>query len=84
MTDEQPEDRIHYFWIIYDKPLDYPNGYAARLWVRPVGFDLPLNSEITIKCDTLEEVREALTANKVKWFMDRNESDHQTIVEIWE
>ena len=63
-------------WTIYDRPLDYPDGFIARLHEVPGGpTDMTLAGE-------LEEIRKMLwRAGMMK--LTRDDKDEPPIVESW-
>lgn len=60
---------------VYDKPLDYPTKFVARL------YDLQKATEFAVIADSLEEIRKTIPGWMVK--MDRDMSDVKSIVEIY-
>jgi hypothetical protein len=62
---------------IYEKPLDYPTSYVARLWDGTVPKGLPF----VVLADTIRELRDLIP--KSMWVMPRAPTDDPTIVETW-
>lgn len=65
-------------WTVFAAPLDYPQGFVARMFVgtRP--------TSTAIYGDTLEEVREVLShAYPGLYCILRSPHDHPSIVETW-
>ncbi len=62
-------------WTIYNKPLDYPEKYVARLHIE----DSPTKQMFL--ADTLEEVRNLIPSNLFR--IDRQPTDVSGIVESW-
>jgi len=73
----QPVTGLH-MWTVYDHPLDYPDGYIARLHVigKKSG---PTN--IIRTAPTLEEVRKLLPPGLIR--ITRSPKDEPQIVETW-
>lgn len=66
-------------WTIFDKPLDYPDGVVARMFV----MDKPTNSMFTAR--TVDEAREILHMlyPGILHCLPRNRHDEPAIVESW-
>ena len=64
---------------IYEKPLDFPNEFVARVWdgkgAKP--------TNIIIKRATVQEIREDIRAAGFTTVFVRTEDDDTNIVEIW-
>lgn len=64
---------------IYEKPLDFPNEFVARVWdgkgAKP--------TNIIIKRATVQEIREDIRAAGFTTVFARTEDDDPNIVEIW-
>lgn len=79
---EQPAARIVALlgiWTVYDHPVDYPEGFIARL--HQVTARGPVATEHTVKAPTLGEVRARLPAGLARLARDPN--DDPKIVENW-
>lgn len=66
-------------WTIYCNPKDYPTSFVARRWVILHGQAIPTKEAIV--CDTLDEVRGFISADRVRLRRDLGDEDH--IVECW-
>jgi hypothetical protein len=67
-------------WTVYERPLDYPAGFIARMFdVTPQG---PKPTGHVIKCLDLEPIREKLTRAGLAC-LARQEGDEPQIVESW-
>ena len=64
---------------IYDRPLDYPNDFVARIWDGKG----PHPTNIMIKRDTVQEIREDIRAAGFTTVFRREEGDDPHIVETW-
>ena len=62
---------------VYEKPLDFPDKYIARV------FDCEKPTNVIIIRDSLEECREDITAAGFLVCLERSPSDVISIVEIW-
>lgn len=62
-------------FALYEKPLDFPNNYVARL------FDLDQPTNIVLVADTLEELREKLPKGLHRF--KREEEDVKALIETW-
>ncbi|OYW56836.1 MAG: hypothetical protein B7Y80_01765 [Hyphomicrobium sp. 32-62-53] len=65
-------------WTLYERPLDYPGHYVARMFVT---IPSPVATQFAIVADTLEELRQALPAGLLR--LDRQPADEPQIVETW-
>lgn len=65
--------------VVYDHPSDYPDAYVARVWAAER--NLPTN--VFIKKDTLQEIREDIRSSGFMLCISRAAEDHPTIVESW-
>jgi hypothetical protein len=65
-------------WTLYERPLDYPGHYVARLFVT---IPSPVATQFAIVADTLEELRQALPAGLLR--LHRQAADDPHIVEVW-
>lgn len=65
-------------WVIYDHPLDFPDGFIARLWQGATATDRVVTGE------TLGAVRGKLrTLHPDLVSFHRSERDDPRIVEVW-
>lgn len=65
-------------WTIYQRPLDYPDKYVARLYM----LDKPTGRLFI--ADTLEAVRAAvLDAYPELFCIARQPNDHPSVIEVW-
>lgn len=64
---------------VYEKPLDFPNAYVARVWDGKG----PKPTNVMIKRDTLREIREDIRAAGFATSFGRTEDDDPRIVETW-
>lgn len=64
---------------IYEKPLDFPNDFVARVWDGKG----PKPTNVMIKKSTLQEVREDIRAAGFTEKFIRTEDDDTHIVETW-
>lgn len=68
------------WWVVYDHPKDFPDGYVARKWI--VGDDHEGPTDVAMWSDKLEEVRDFLeNLGLVK--LARDPSDEPQILESW-
>lgn len=75
----RPEDGALTFWVITERPLDFPNGYVVRrrcvvdggVWIDPIG----------IGCDTLDAARAQLPPGLIN--IGRQPGDERQIKEVW-
>lgn len=65
---------------VYDKPLDNPTKFVARLFMIDSGEPKPTNVYFT--ADTLEEIQSSIPTNYFAW-MVRHPSDDLNIVGTW-
>jgi hypothetical protein len=63
-------------WAVYERPLDYPNSYVARLW------DGEHATGSIVIAPSLELLREHLTEMHLVP-MPRHAADDPVIVEVW-
>ena len=61
--------------VIYEKPVDYPDKYVARLW------DVKGPTRRIVLADTLIEARKAIPFGMVKF--DRFRNDDPCVTETW-
>ena len=66
-------------WTVYERPLDYPDGYVARRWVIGSGGAVPTNDMFV--ADTLDELRALLPPGL--FCLLRQPGDDPKIVEVW-
>jgi len=66
-------------WTVYDHPLDYPDGFAARKCV--IGVNTVTHTDEMFTGDTLDEVRALLPPGLYR--IHRYEQDDPKIVEVW-
>ena len=71
-------------WTVYEKPLDHPSGFIARL------FELDVPTDKVLTSPTLEELRKqiikegtALCSGDALVRIERSEHDHSSVVEVW-
>lgn len=62
---------------IYEKPIDYPDGYIARV------FELEKPTNTLIHKSSLEECRADIKAAGFKICVPRSENDVLSVVESW-
>lgn len=62
-------------WVVYDKPIDYPDKYVVRKWL----YDKPTETFYT--ADTLEDIRSKIPEGLHK--LDRFSGDDPKIIETW-
>lgn len=68
------------WWVVYDHPKDYPDGYVARKWIANAEDAGP--TDVAMWSNNLEEVRDFLeNLGLVK--LARDPSDDPVIVESW-
>jgi hypothetical protein len=67
-------------WTIYDRPADYPDGFIARCFETGAGPE-PVPTDYTIM-GSLEAIRASMERCGL-YRMNRNEGDHQSVVETW-
>jgi hypothetical protein len=84
MADQPHELRLHErlpMWIVYDHPLDYPDGFIARLWV---SLPQPAPTTETLTASTLEELRNKIR-KRAPWMslLTRRPEDEPQVVEVW-
>lgn len=65
--------------VVYDHPLDYPYAYVARVWEA----ERNLSTNVFIKKDTLQEIREDIRSSGFMLCISRAAEDDPTIVESW-
>lgn len=66
-------------WAIYDKPVDYPEGFIARMYIATRGACSPTTT--SIKAATLNDVRKQLPPGLVN--LGRSPLDDPCVVETW-
>jgi hypothetical protein len=66
-------------WTIYDRPLDYPDGYVARRFL--IRHGAALATHIAYYGPTLDSVREQIPQGL--FCIARNPGDEPQIVETW-
>lgn len=64
---------------IYEKPLDFPNGFVARVWD---GAGPKATNTVTVRF-SLQEIREDIAAAGFLARFPRAEGDEPHIVETW-
>lgn len=65
-------------WVIYERPLDFPTGYVARLWKVTAVMRPTLTA---IFAASLEAARAGLPPGLTR--VARHPSDEPQIVEVW-
>lgn len=68
-------------WTVYEKPLDFPNGYLARMHVVGAGFSGSRPTFAHVTGASLDEVRAQLPPGLCP--LSRSPDDHPSIVETW-
>lgn len=63
--------------VVFEKPLDFPNKYIARV------FECEKPTNVIIIRDSLQEIRDDITAAGFFVCMGRTEKDALSIVETW-
>ena len=63
--------------VIYEKPLDFPDKYIARV------FECEKPTNTLIIRDSLQECRDDITAAGFLVGMERSENDALSVVETW-
>lgn len=67
-----------YMWVVYERPLDYPNSYVARLWRTTTA---AVATQACFIAQTLEDVRRMLPLGLTQ--IPREPTDEPQIVEVW-
>jgi hypothetical protein len=67
-------------WVVYARPVDFPNSFVARLWKIERGSTVP--TDVLIVCGSLEDIRARLRARGLTQ-LDRLPEDDRSIVEVW-
>lgn len=62
-------------WVVYEKPLDFPDKFVARKWI-----DNQPTLEF-LEADTLESIRNKLPVGL--YCLERSPGDDKKIVESW-
>lgn len=62
-------------WVVYKKPLDYPNKFVIRKWIN----NTPTKTMYI--ADTLDEIRQRIPEGLVS--IGRSPNDDPKIVEVW-
>lgn len=70
-------------WTVYDHPLDFPDGYAARLFLVGGGEPEPVATDSVIMAPDLERLREVMIMDLGLTSIPRSEHDDPCIVECW-
>lgn len=66
-------------YVIYEKPLDYPQGYVVRCW--HIGPGLLSADKVAMHFSTLDAARAAIPPGL--FMMPRKEGDDPAICEVW-
>lgn len=66
---------------VYEKPLDYPDDYVARVW--EIQGSRPKPTNIAITRNSIQEIREDIMAAGFGIRIPRAEDDDPHIVETW-
>lgn len=72
-------DDLLRFWVIYEKPLDFPNSFVVRQWIVNNGESQPEPGYIL--APDLATARAAIPAARYR--LPRSERDEPQIVEVW-
>lgn len=76
-----PNGLMHY--AVYDKPLDYPNGYVIRRYVITESGTQPTREVYTADTDEiLDNIREEFRRCGLT-VIPRMKNDHPSVVEVW-
>lgn len=62
-------------WVIYEKPLDYPEKYVVRHWINTTP------TKTMYIADTLDEIRKKIPSGLVN--IGRKAEDDPKIKEVW-
>lgn len=68
-------------WIVYDRPLDYPNEFVVRRWDIVRGQPEPVMTLVMYRAASLDGVRGHIPEGLYR--MPRWEGDEPHIVEVW-
>lgn len=66
-------------WVVYERPLDYPEGFVARAHRITPGHTWP--TPVAVFGQTLEEVRALMPMGL--YMLPRDPSDDPCVVEVW-
>jgi hypothetical protein len=77
---DQPHKQLP-MWVVYDHPLDYPDGFIARLWM---SLPKPQPTTETLTAPTLEGLRNKIR-KRAPWttLLMRSPEDDPAIIEVW-
>jgi hypothetical protein len=69
-------------WTVYERPLDYPQGYAARQWLATAQGEEP--TDAIIYAETFEQIEAFFIMTYPHMiFMTRSDGDPPQIVGTW-
>lgn len=68
-------------WVVYDHPLDHPDGFIARRW-EINGIDIRATAD-TLAGTDLEQIRRVLRDELGLYCLTRYAEDDPSIVEVW-
>lgn len=63
--------------VVYERPSDFPDKYIARV------FDCEIPTDVIIVRDSLQEIRDDITAAGFMVCMERSQEDALSVVETW-
>jgi hypothetical protein len=66
---------------IYERPVDFPDEYVARLWLIRRGTEAPVMTAIVLRAASLDELRAMLPPGLRR--LPREPDDEVQIVETW-
>lgn len=69
-------------WTVYDRPLDFPNGFIARKFQILRSRPEPVPTEDTMRASSIEPLREQLRGMGLTR-LSPNAGDEPQIVELW-
>jgi hypothetical protein len=72
-------DNVLRMWTVYEKPLDFPDSFVARLFLIGAGGSIATNQLLFGK--TLDEIRLRLPPGLTR--IPREPEDQKQIVETW-
>jgi hypothetical protein len=79
---EAKQKTVMEMFVVYDRPLDYPEHYVMRRWIIGAVEGQPIpDKDYFVIAKTLDEVRVAIPPHCVR--LERDPNDEPQIVESW-
>lgn len=69
-------------WVIYDHPLDFPDGFLARRWFVTHDAQLLASPGDVMRSQSIDNLR-TLMEQLGKYRIERDETDDPVVVETW-